>query len=197
MSKSLLFGIVASVAVVALLGGLAWAADAHKGHAMPKADPAAQATPMAGQCGMKPAGAGQAACHSEPCPSPAESLTALDAHLAAVGQALQAGQPQAATARLAQAQAALAQLRQIMQHCPMMQQAQGPVNATCPIMGSPIDPQAVTPALSRTFQGRTVAFCCGGCPAQWDRLSDAQKLQKLKAASPAPKANPHALHGQH
>ena len=56
------------------------------------------------------------------------------------------------------------------------------VNATCPIMGSPIDPAKVTPDLVRTFEGRKVAFCCSSCPPAWDKLSDEQKRQKLSAA---------------
>ena len=55
-------------------------------------------------------------------------------------------------------------------------------NAKCPIMGSPINPEKVKPALVRSFEGQKVAFCCGGCPAAWDKLSDEQKTAKLQAA---------------
>jgi ribosomal protein S20 len=56
-------------------------------------------------------------------------------------------------------------------------------NARCPIMGSKIDPDNVPDRLTRTFEGKKVAFCCGGCPAAWDKLSDEQKAAKLKTAS--------------
>ena len=53
------------------------------------------------------------------------------------------------------------------------------VNTVCPIMGSKIDPTKVTPALTREFHGQKVAFCCAGCPTQWDKLSDSEKQAKL------------------
>jgi len=47
-------------------------------------------------------------------------------------------------------------------------------------MNSPIQPERVNKEnLVREFQGQKVAFCCGGCPAAWDRLSDSEKQQKL------------------
>jgi len=55
-------------------------------------------------------------------------------------------------------------------------------NTVCPIMGSKINAKRVTPALVRTYKGHKVAFCCGGCPAAWDRLSDDQKAAKLANA---------------
>jgi hypothetical protein len=58
-------------------------------------------------------------------------------------------------------------------------QAQAFINTACPIMGTPIDPDKVPSHLSREFRGQKVAFCCPGCPAQWDKLSDSQKQAKL------------------
>ncbi len=54
-------------------------------------------------------------------------------------------------------------------------------NVRCPIMNSPIDPDQVTSDLTREFNGETVAFCCGGCPSQWDQLSEEEKAEKLDA----------------
>ena len=59
------------------------------------------------------------------------------------------------------------------------------VNARCPIMGTLIDPAKTTPDLIRMFRGQKVAFCCGSCPAAWDKLSPAEKDAKLKAATEA------------
>ncbi|MCE5327808.1 MAG: hypothetical protein LLG01_15485 [Planctomycetaceae bacterium] len=57
------------------------------------------------------------------------------------------------------------------------------VNERCPIMGSTIDPDKVPASLVRDYKGKKVAFCCGGCPGQWDKLSDVQKDEKLRAAT--------------
>ena len=57
--------------------------------------------------------------------------------------------------------------------------AAGTVNDRCPIMGGKIDPANVPDALTRQFKGQKVGFCCGGCPAAWDKLTDAQKEAKL------------------
>lgn len=61
-------------------------------------------------------------------------------------------------------------------------------NTRCPIMGSPIHPDRVTKALTREYQGKQIAFCCGGCPNQWDKLTDAQKQQKFSQAAPKEEA---------
>ena len=52
-------------------------------------------------------------------------------------------------------------------------------NVRCPIMGGAVDAGKVNAGLSREYKGQTVAFCCGGCPAQWDNLSEADKDAKL------------------
>lgn len=58
------------------------------------------------------------------------------------------------------------------------------VNIKCPIMGSPINPEKVSGNLVRDFKGQKVAFCCGGCPATWDKLSDTEKELKLSKVKP-------------
>ena len=58
-------------------------------------------------------------------------------------------------------------------------------NTRCPIMGNKIDPAKVTIALTRSFNGQKVAFCCAGCLPQWDKMADSQKSAKLKALAPA------------
>ena len=58
------------------------------------------------------------------------------------------------------------------------------VNDHCPIMtGSEIKPDSVPDNLIRDFNGKKVAFCCGGCPEAWDNLSDAEKVAKLAAVT--------------
>ncbi len=58
-------------------------------------------------------------------------------------------------------------------------------NGACPIMGTPIDPAKVKEDLTREYKDGNVAFCCGGCPERWDKLTDAQKSAKLAKAKPA------------
>ena len=55
------------------------------------------------------------------------------------------------------------------------------VNARCPIMDSPINPSKVSKKLTKHYKGQQVAFCCAGCPAAWDKLTEAEKDTKLKA----------------
>ena len=66
-------------------------------------------------------------------------------------------------------------------------QAAGPAfaNVRCPMMGAPIDPKNVPAGLTRPHKGRTVAFCCAGCPKAWDNLPQAEKDARLaKVAHP-------------
>ncbi len=66
-------------------------------------------------------------------------------------------------------------------------------NNLCPIMGSPINAEKVTQNLIRDYQGQKVAFCCAGCPAEWDKLTNAQKHAKLAKA----KTKPSQTHSGH
>ncbi|MFP4053090.1 MAG: hypothetical protein ACLFV7_04415 [Phycisphaerae bacterium] len=59
------------------------------------------------------------------------------------------------------------------------------VNTKCPIMGSKLDRDNVPAKLTRQFKGKTVGFCCGGCPAAWDKLSTDARSKKLDAVTPA------------
>ena len=60
-------------------------------------------------------------------------------------------------------------------------------NVSCPIMGSPINPEKVGENLVRDYEGQKIAFCCGGCPNQWDKLTNAEKDAKLAEVKPAEK----------
>lgn len=58
--------------------------------------------------------------------------------------------------------------------------AEGPkgvVNDVCPIMGAKMDAAKVPDSLTRTYKGVKVGFCCAGCPARWDSMSDAKKAE--------------------
>lgn len=60
------------------------------------------------------------------------------------------------------------------------------INKTCPVSG-----KAVNPAATVEFQGKTVGFCCNGCPAKWASKPDAEKVAYLATfAELAPGAVP-------
>ena len=81
--------------------------------------------------------------------------------------------------------AALAQLHEAKKATLVLHETRGKhlkpefVNNRCPIMGSPINPENVSATLMREYKGQKVAFCCGGCPEAWDKLSEAEKEAKL------------------
>ncbi len=56
------------------------------------------------------------------------------------------------------------------------------INTRCPIMPqNEIKPDEVPEEMVTEFRGHKVAFCCGGCPSQWEQLSDEEKVAKLMA----------------
>ena len=114
------------------------------------------------------------------------SLKSLDV----IGQAVASGDTLVAQRELAHLKAMLTQIQTVVA------QEVGPAfaNTTCPIMGSPIDPDKVTADLVREYKDQKVAFCCGACPAQWDKLSDAEKTAKLKAHQAPTAVNGHESH---
>jgi len=95
-------------------------------------------------------------------------------------EAVKDGRTQDALAALAKARAAVAEAHKTL----VAAVKPRVVNAKCPIMGSKINPSKVPAKLLRTFNGRTVGFCCAGCPAAWDKLTVAQKQAKLQAVLP-------------
>jgi hypothetical protein len=54
-------------------------------------------------------------------------------------------------------------------------------NEKCPIMGGKPDPELVV-----QWEGKTIGFCCDGCPQKWEKLSDEEKAAKLAAVSHDP-----------
>jgi hypothetical protein len=47
-------------------------------------------------------------------------------------------------------------------------------NAKCPIMGG-----KPTAELTTDYEGKTIGFCCDGCPEKWETLSDDEKAEKF------------------
>jgi len=178
---------VVAVAAVAILGFVSLSAvvaekdghsdkdahGAHGGHGDAKADHGdAKAT-----CGPKTdkAAGGRKGCQKHAQQKDlAGALKALDAAATAVekGEKHKAlTQLKAARKLIASAQHRLAGKADI-------------VNALCPIMGSKIKLDKLKPSLIREWQDQQVGFCCPGCLAPWDKLSDAEKSKKLHASLP-------------
>jgi hypothetical protein len=55
------------------------------------------------------------------------------------------------------------------------------VNNYCPIMQQNKISGNVPDSLVTEFKGQKVAFCCAGCPAAWEELSEQEKIAKLQA----------------
>jgi hypothetical protein len=104
-------------------------------------------------------------------------------------EAIKTGEKEAALLELQKAQKTLGEIKiALSQHIkPKF------ANTRCPIMGSTIMPDKVTNELTRDYKNQKVAFCCAGCPAMWDKLSDTEKDTKLASA----KGNPQDSHAGH
>lgn len=99
--------------------------------------------------------------------------------LEAAQKAIEDGDPEDAAEKLSAGIETLGQFQKRMKK--MSAEATGkPVNTSCPIMGEKIDPDDTPEKLTRTFQGKTVGFCCKMCPEKWDELDDEEKEEKLK-----------------
>jgi len=104
-----------------------------------------------------------------------EQLPLILQHIEKAIQAIEAGKTANALAELQSSKLMLASVDKIIsQHIiPEF------VNNKCPIMGTAINPTNVTEDLIREYKGQKVAFCCGMCPSEWDKLSNAEKDAKL------------------
>ncbi|MFW6154933.1 MAG: hypothetical protein ACOC95_06935 [Planctomycetota bacterium] len=149
----------------------------HHDGACPKDD----ACPKKEACGRKEA------CTAH-CKHLDQTLADLDAAVAGAVEALEAGNTDEALAKLNEAEALLAGSREHLKTacpkkeapCPKAADDGRPVNGRCPMMGSRIDPDKVPDRLTRRFEGKTIGFCCAGCPTAWDKLTDEQRREKLR-----------------
>ena len=60
-------------------------------------------------------------------------------------------------------------------------------NVKCPIDGMSIDKMNCAKELTCVYKGSKVGFCCAKCPAEWEKLTDAEKDTKLKGVAPSMK----------
>ncbi len=116
--------------------------------------------------------------HAKSWQSKRTSLAHLSAALKAIDaatEAINSGNKKTALAELAKARKLIASTQM-----GTMKDAEPKLaNVRCPIMGSTIDPAKASSKLTRMYKGQKVAFCCAGCPAAWDKLTDADKQAKL------------------
>ena len=112
-----------------------------------------------------------------------QHLPALQNSIKSIIGQIESGNQQAALLELKRVQNTLESLRTALER----QMKPAFANTNCPIMGTPIQATSVPPSLTRSLNGQMVAFCCPGCPAAWDRLSPAEKVAKLTAATHEPK----------
>lgn len=103
--------------------------------------------------------------------------------LKAAQKAVKAGNSDEASKKLASAIKRLEGMQKMMGQHHTADSAK-PVNTRCPIMGTKINPEKTPEKLTRKFDGKTVGFCCAGCPARWDKLSEEEKAKKLQKAMP-------------
>lgn len=125
-------------------------------------------------------------CDMKTCHEHAAKLDQVAQALAEARKAADSGDAKAASAAIEKASVNVRELQESMKT--MMGKMAGTaasapavaaVNFRCPIMGKAIDRANVPERLTRMYKGQKVGFCCGGCPAAWDALSDADKDKKL------------------
>ncbi|MFI4911725.1 MAG: hypothetical protein ACIAQZ_08680 [Sedimentisphaeraceae bacterium JB056] len=105
----------------------------------------------------------------------AKELPALSAAIDKAMKAVESGDKETALEQLQKASKLTTVITEVVKKEATPQFA----NVRCPIMGSPINPEHVADNLVREFKGEKVAFCCGGCPARWDKMTDAEKQEAL------------------
>jgi hypothetical protein len=190
---------------VASVEGKSCSARKHQGQVVLRVDAAGQDAKAKGDCCGKCPKAKAESCGmcaqakaEGKCPNPVgKRLQGLMAHLDHVEKALNDGHKDKAMEHLALARKSAKQVAHHLMHADPeghahakheAKQAQDGkeearfANKTCPIMGKQIQAAKVPEKLTRQFQGKTVAFCCGGCPRRWDQLSADEKASKLADA---------------
>ena len=167
-------GVVGVVTVLWLVSGAVGDAPAgNQGQAVK----AGETAPMSHAKPAEHPGHKEAASSEHPCTQLPELARAVDAAIKAVEN------DQKAEA-LAELQKVKALLAKCQEQCRAATAGQAKfANDRCPVSGLTIDPAKVTDTLVREYKGQRVAFCCGSCPAAWDKLTDAQKDVKLQAVS--------------
>lgn len=55
------------------------------------------------------------------------------------------------------------------------------MNAKCPVSGAAIEADSPT----TTFDGKTIAFCCGKCAAKFESMPAADKQAKVTGSMPS------------
>jgi hypothetical protein len=190
--KVLVLGSTAMIVLFTTLMGALWAANGQDEPAPPPAhdahDHGKDAVTQEADAAAPADASGKTMEHGAmACPAMSGGSDKVDcqARLAAVLKSLDTVEQAINTHDSKTALAKLAQARDVLTGMQKSMLTGSIVNVRCPIMGNPIDPAKTSETLTRTFKGKNIAFCCAGCPAEWDKLTDEQKDRKLAVAYPA------------
>jgi flagellar biosynthesis component FlhA len=99
-------------------------------------------------------------------------MTMLDAAVVA----LDAGNTADAKKEIEKAKAVLKNMEMMQKKCI---EKMPTVNDACPVSGDKIDMMNTPEKQTTIFKGKKVGFCCTKCPLVWDKLTDAEKEEKL------------------
>ncbi len=165
MSKAKLAAIVSVIGIAAITIPMAYAGSCHSGHE--------QKPEMDMKNPIKAETLSLEKIHSEHLPMVSQSIDKAI-------KAVEAGNKETALAELRKTQGMLALVKEDIGKYVKPRFA----NIRCPIMGLPVNPDRVDENLIRDYKGEKLAFCCGGCPGQWDKLTDSEKDAKLAKVKP-------------
>ena len=114
--------------------------------------------------------------------------------LNAASEAIDTGNTAAAKQMLEEAK----QFMQTVQKSTKQYLEKAPVaNAKCPITGLAITRTDVPADRTSMYKGRKIGFCSAACPAEWGKLSNAEKSDKLKLARPKKRRKKTSEHPEH
>ena len=133
------------------------------------------------KCTMKDMDKCMAGCMKK-CQANMEDVAAAKAAIKAAIEAIDAGNAATAKVEMEKADKLLSNVHKCMKE--NMQQMPCS-NTKCPIEGKSIDRMDCPKKLTCMYKGSKVGFCCAGCPAEWDKLTDEEKDAKLKDVTPS------------
>lgn len=110
-----------------------------------------------------------------------ETLQNTAVSLDKASQALQSGDTAAARKEVNDS---LAAIRSTQKTIDRMIEKMPPANVCCPLSGKPIDIASVPPEKTRMHKGVKVGFGQNAEMEQWDKLTDAQKEEKIQKVIP-------------
>ena len=118
------------------------------------------------------------------CQANMKDISAAKVAIKAAIEAMDKGDTKAAKIEMEKADKLLSNVHKCMQE----NMEQMPCNnAKCPITGKAIERMKCAKDCTCMHKGMKVGFCCAKCPAEWEKLTDAEKDAKLKDVTPSMK----------